>query len=238
MIDIHCHILPGLDDGAAGTEEALTMAGQATREGITDLIATPHSHNGVYHNRPGKIRESVFKLQRELDKNRIPLKIHPGSEVHIHYELMRNITEDRLITLCDSGKYILIELPCYGLPVFTDQLFRSLLKEGKRPVIAHPERSLSLQENPDKLKNWINLGVIAQITAGSLLGSWGQRARYVSVMWVKRGIVQLMGSDCHNSTVRPAALAQAYKFIEKKASRRIAENIYNNAWEVLRGKDL
>lgn len=238
MIDIHSHILPGLDDGAASLEEAIQMARLAVLDGITDIIATPHTHNGINQNLLNKVLESVRLLQRVIDSKKIPLKIYPGSEVHIHNELINNIRQNKIATLCNAHKYVLIELPSFNIPIFTDKLLEQLLQLEYVPIIAHPERNLVIQENSSVLFNWVKRGIPAQITAGCLLGKWGRSLQRLSRTLIRNNCVQLLASDGHNAHKRPSELHKAYRQLEKWACKNTLQRFQDNAYAVLAGKDL
>lgn len=234
MVDIHCHILPGLDDGARNIEESIQMAKMAVSDGITDVIATPHTHNGIYLNHFAAVSESASLLQAELEKQKIPLNIHRGSEVHIHAELCQNLQQKMVPTLGNTA-YVLVELPSSSIPIFTDKVLGRLVNEKFTPIIAHPERNLIIQDNPMLLIKWRSCGIIVQITAGSLLGSWGIKVKQFSRQLIKWGLVQVLASDGHNATGRRMELKRAYKRLEKWFSPKTSLQFQSNAYAILHG---
>lgn len=238
MIDIHCHILPGLDDGSPGLEESIQMARQAIEEGVTDLIATPHTHNGIYINDSQEVLKSVHLLQEELIRLAIPLRIYPGAEVHIHDELVKHLKQNKLPTLGDSQKYVLIEFPYGSIPLFADKVLSQLLAEGYVPVIAHPERHIFFSENLDLLRNWIRKGALTQVTADSLSGKRGWRMKRFAKLLVRSGMAHLVASDAHRANVRGMGMKEAYRILEKWGGRRLTGRFQSHAQAVLEGRGL
>lgn len=234
MVDIHCHILPGLDDGARDIEESIKMAKMAVNDGITDVIATPHTHNGIYLNCFDTVLESATLLQAELEREKIPLNIHTGAEIHIHAELCANLQQKMLSTQGDTA-YVLVELPSSSIPIFTDKVLSRLVKENFIPIIAHPERNLIIRNNPVLLIGWLRQGIIIQITAGSLLGSWGIKVKEFSRQLIKRGFVQVLASDGHNAAKRRVELDKAYRRLEKWFGFKTLLQLQSNALAILHG---
>ncbi|GAX89380.1 tyrosine-protein phosphatase [Effusibacillus lacus] len=236
MIDIHCHVLPGVDDGAATLEESLAMVRMAAEEGITDIVATPHTEDGVYSNSAFEVINSVKILQQAVDIHNIPVRIHPGSEVHVHINLLENICFSRVLTLKNMGRYILLELPVQTIPPFTEDLIHDLRANGLTPIIAHPERNALLREQPVRLAQLIRLGAIAQITAGSLTGAIGKRIRQSAEYMVRNWLVQLVASDAHSTHRRPPGLTGAYQVISRLVPKEGVSLFQSNASAVLRGE--
>lgn len=141
MIDIHCHILPGVDDGAQTFEDSILMAKEAASQGIDIIVATPHHHNGRYINEKENIIELVDKLNERLLEERIPITILPGQESRIYGEVLEDYLTNKVLTLNNTHKYILIEFPSNQIPRFTEQLFFDVQANGLTPVIVHPERN-------------------------------------------------------------------------------------------------
>ncbi|HEU4963699.1 MAG TPA: CpsB/CapC family capsule biosynthesis tyrosine phosphatase [Bacilli bacterium] len=235
MIDLHCHILPGLDDGAQTLEDALEMARIAVADGITDIVATPHTRDGVYRNDAEAVLAAVESFQRELEAAEIPLRIHPGAEVHVHVEFVENLLDGNTLTIGNGRKYVLLELPVQSIPRFTDELIYELSVEGITPIIAHPERNVALRENPNRLAEWIEQGAIAQVTAGSLLGKMGERAKKTAELMVQRRLVHVVASDAHNSGRRRPELGEAYRVLASLVDEEEATRYQVNASAVLQG---
>ncbi|UFJ42497.1 tyrosine protein phosphatase [Brevibacillus humidisoli] len=236
MIDLHSHILPGLDDGAQTDEEAIRMARQAVADGITQMVATPHSQDGMHENEPARIVAAVNRFARLLEQHGVGLRLHPGAEVHIHPDLADNVHQQRVLTIGDGGRFLLLELPVMQLPLYTENVLSQLAHRGITPIIAHPERCLAIQNDPDLLLRWISkFGVVTQVTAGSLIGSMGKRLQKKTVELVKHGLVHLVASDGHNCTGRQPVLSEAYQCVWRLFPQT-AELFLQNAQMVLEGE--
>lgn len=235
MIDIHSHILPALDDGAATMSEALAMAEIAVNDGITQMIATPHTQDGRYINGRVRILKATAQLQKQLEQANIPLKLHAGAEIHLHADFLKNIGCEKVMSLADRGFTLLIELPHYVLPVFTEHVVHELLVSGYTPIIAHPERNNIIRRKPELLHKWVQQGALAQLTAGSLLGDWGKLTRKISLEMLGQHVVQLIASDAHNAFGRPPRLRKAYEVIRHRCSAKTADILRYNAEAILEG---
>lgn len=235
IVDLHCHILPNLDDGPAGLPEALRMARMAVRDGITDIVATPHTSNGIYVNKADDVISAVKAFQQALNNAQIPLQVHPGSEVHIHVELIRNLQNMSTLTFGNRKRYVLLELPQFNLPLMTDLLINELRCAGIVPVIAHPERNQVLSNNPDRLARWIGGGAIAQLTAGSLTGELGRRVQKTAEYMVKKKLAHMIASDGHNDGTRSPMLSKGYMALEKLLPGQDVSTFVFNAVTVLYG---
>lgn len=208
MIDSHCHILPGIDDGAHTVETALKMARAAVGSGTHMLICTPHHLNGVYINHADNVRQTLNDLQQRLTDADIDLPLYPGSELHLVPELPSQVLDGTALTYNDCGKAALVELPKASIPVGVDTILEQLLYRGVTPVIAHPERNLALARHPERLGEWVSWGCKAQITAQSCSGDFGERLQRLCRRWLEFGWIHLIASDAHRPTGRsPDTLA-------------------------------
>ncbi|HHU31880.1 MAG: tyrosine-protein phosphatase [Zhaonellaceae bacterium] len=207
MIDVHCHLLPGLDDGARDLHNALSLAYQLVQAGFQKVIATPHVFEGRNFLSPEIIRESVAFLNLELKGNGLPLKVLPGAEYYIFPELPEYLKKEKLLTLADSQKYLLIELPMHQLPLYSSQVIFQLQTQGITPVLAHPERYSYFFEAREFLLQWEKNGVLLQIDLGSLKGVYGTKAFKMANWLLKKGLVHLIGTDAH----RPSKNDDSYK---------------------------
>lgn len=236
MIDVHCHILPGLDDGPETMELALQMARIASDDGITDIVATPHTHNGFYMQTLEHVLTAVEELQCSIDQEGIELRVHPGMEIHIHLELIDHLRDLQILSMGNRMRHVLLELPTMHLPMFTEELVQQLLLSGITPIIAHPERNATLMQNPGRLARWIDAGVIAQLTAGSLLGWMGRTAKKNARELIEQRLVQLIATDGHNCTTRKVQLSKAYEELGKLLTDEELEVFRANALAVLHGE--
>jgi len=228
MIDIHAHILPGIDDGPATLEESLEMARIAVKDGIHTMIATPHCLNGLYFNWRTDILRACEQLNSALKKQEIPLTLLPGSEVRLSPEILEEIKKGRLMTLNDTGRYLSLELPDQFLPQSINLLINRLKERDITPIITHPERNLAIQHNIELLHEFISAGALIQITAGSLTGKFGPVVLKCCQRLVESDMAHFMGTDAHSPTSRPPTLFAAFKKLssllgEKRAKKMMSE---------------
>jgi protein-tyrosine phosphatase len=208
MIDCHCHVLPGIDDGAHSVAFSLEMVGAAARAGTGAILCTPHHLNGVYNNPGPKIRAAVHDLQQRLSDAGMALQLYPGAELHLVPELPSQVADGTALTFNDRGKAALVELPKAAIPIGTETILEQLLYNGVTPIIAHPERNQVLARREERLAEWVEWGCKAQLTAQSCSGAFGERLQQLSRRWLERGWVHLVASDAHRPTGRsPDTLA-------------------------------
>ena len=220
MIDIHSHILPGIDDGAGDLEEALEMARLAVADGIRVMVATPHlfKHQSMdldAINEKSVILERLDRFRDRLAAEGIALEILPGCDVPLSADTLRLLAEDRVLTVNDGKRYLLLELPHFSIPPTLEDICFRLQSLGLTPIITHPERQPLIQERPERLGRLVELGCLAQLTAGSLTGGFGRRIARVSRQLVKKGYIHLLASDAHNTRGRPPILSQAVSALSK-----------------------
>jgi protein-tyrosine phosphatase len=209
MIDIHTHVLAGFDDGPVSTDESIEMLSLAFHEGISQLIATPHSPHLVGKSyRESDIRLAVRELQGRLDGQGIEIEIFPGMEVQVDSDLERERREGLAFTLAGS-RYLLLELPFSMYPPYAEQVIMDLRLSGLVPILAHPERLEYFQENPNLLGRLIRFGALVQLTADSLVGGFGPRTRVASRLMLEHNLVHFLASDAHDSRYRVPSLAEA-----------------------------
>lgn len=209
MIDIHCHILPEVDDGAYSMEEALAMARLAVRSGVTEIITTPH-FTGVPEEMQAleHIMRQFRRLKAELKREQIPLQIHPGAEILCVPQTMELAREKLLPTLGDSN-YVLTEFFFDATWEFMDATLEGIRELGYRPVVAHPERYGAVQRDIRLAQSWFERGFVLQVNKGSVLGAFGRRAEDAALRMLHRGIVHMLASDAHTSQVRTTDLEPA-----------------------------
>ena len=235
MIDLHCHILSGIDDGAQTVTDSLAMAQKAVQEGIHTIVATPHHQNGKYVNERTSIIHQVKHLNDELEQHEIPLKVLPGQEVRLYGDLLEDYEAGKIVTLNETNKYIFIEFPSNHVPRYAEQLLYELRVKGMIPIIVHPERNAELIEQPDKLYNLVNKGALTQVTAGSLLGKFGKNQKF-SLQLVEHNLTHMIASDAHNTTSRGFHLAESYELIEKECGMNVMSDLKENPYLIISGK--
>lgn len=199
MIDLHCHILPGLDDGARDEWEALAMAEIAVKDGLTTIVATPHLLDQGYRGARERIGARVSDFNEKLRLAGIPLHILAGAEVMAAPEVPEYFRSGDLPTLDASGRYLLIEFPFREFPCYLERVLFELQVAGVTPVLAHPERYSYLRHSPNLLLPYINNGLLAQINAGSLLGYFGEEVRQAAEILVTHGMAHLVATDAHRA---------------------------------------
>ena len=214
MIDIHSHILPGIDDGSQTWEESLKMARMAAADGIRLMAATPHLYQGkvVDHQKLNKkevILDHIQQFKEKLAEEEIDLEIVPGCDIPLCLEFLQLLDDDQVLTINDGKRYLLLELPDTSFPPATEEICFSLKSKGVTPIITHPERQFIIQEMPEKLTRLLELGCLAQLTSSSLLEGFGRRVAKFARQLVKKGYIHLLATDAHNTKSRPPLLRQA-----------------------------
>jgi protein-tyrosine phosphatase len=232
MIDIHCHILPGIDDGPADDEESLEMARLAAADGIKKIIATPHIYDARYS--PEMIADRVGRLNRMLAQNNIHVAVHPGAEVSI------GMDPNILIKYTIYGTpYILIEFPHDHLPSHAGKLLQWLSDRGLKPIIAHPERNTSVICSHEILLRLLDKNIHVQITADSLTGEFGPDIQYCAYLLMDSGKVDIIASDAHSKKFRTPVLSRAKNAMTKHFGQKASERLFQtNPEAVLAGREI
>src|SRR5579859_5096622 len=218
MVDLHCHILAGIDDGAQTIEDSLAMARDAISDGITCVVATPHAST-EYRFDYAKVRAARDELQSRLDGR---LTIATGCDFHLNPENLLALKNDAAPFCINQKDYLLVEFNEFSIPPAMDQTLHELHLMGLRPIITHPERNSILRAQPERLLSWVRLGCYVQVTAGSLSGVFGAGAQ-ANGAWIDQGLVHFVSSDGHNTARRPVKLRFAYEAIAKDKGKELAE---------------
>ncbi|MBU1187065.1 MAG: hypothetical protein KJ908_09255 [Acidobacteria bacterium] len=217
MIDLHTHILPGLDDGARDIVEALAMARLAVEGGVRAVAATPHLFRGTEDILDSRIvNKKHMELEKALKDSGIFLDIYLGAEVHIAHNLIELIRRHRKQLVLNGGSYMFVEFPSEHLYRDIRQLFFDVMTEGITPVIAHPERNAVLARHPEMLAEFIGTGVYCQVNSGSLLGVYGSVSRDAAWTFLENRCVHFLASDCHGTQSLPPNLDRAAVMVRKK----------------------
>lgn len=237
MIDTHSHILPGLDDGAPDWEQALAMARAAVDDGITEMICTPHWVLGKYENTREAILRRFSEFEAHLAAAQIPLKIYPGVELRIDTSVPARLKSGELLTLSDGSGYVLLELPEETLPDNLHDFFWNLQIDGFRPILSHVERNPILREHPHRLINWVESGILAQVTAASLLEEFSVEIRKFALMLVEHRLVHMLVTDTHSLRMRKPQLSAACRVIEEVAGSEMVDRmVRDNPRHILQGE--
>lgn len=239
MIDLHSHILPGIDDGAPDLATALELSKIAVNDGITHIVCTPHIHPGRYDNTLETIQQALNELQEGLIEQHIDLVIHAAAEVRFGMELMVSVKQQSIPFLGEwQGKpVLLLEFPHGEIPFGAERLTAWLLQQGIKPMIAHPERNKGLLRTPEKLKPFLEQGCLLQVTAGAVAGRFGQAVQELAYKLLKEDVVTILASDAHNIEHRPPILSQgrdaAAALIGESAAHRL---VVDNPLHIIQSK--
>lgn len=208
MIDIHCHLLPGIDDGPDTLEQALELAQLAADNGITHAVVTPHIHPGRWENSRQIIEEHWARFKEAVAEAAIPLQLGFAAEVRLSPEVLQMVANEQIPFHgeVDGYQILLLELPHSHVPPGSDNLTRWLLDRKIRPMIAHPERNKGIMRNLDQLEPFVEQGCFFQVTAGAAAGLFGDPARETAEAILKQGCVTVLASDAHNINHRPPRL--------------------------------
>jgi protein-tyrosine phosphatase len=224
LIDLHCHILPGIDDGANNLSVSLDMAKAFVAQDVTVVACTPHILPGLYHNTGDAIRQAVADLQVVLDEEEIPLLLVTGADVHVAPDFISGLRSGRLLSLADT-RYVLVEPPHHTAPPQLEDFFFDLIVAGYVPILTHPERLSWVPSRYDTIKRLVRAGVWMQITAGSLSGSFGRNALYWAHRMLDEGCVHLIATDAHDAERRLPDLAVGRDCAAKRVGAKEAQRL-------------
>lgn len=213
FIDIHCHILPGIDDGAQNYDQSITMAQLAVRDGASAVVATPHVKNGIYDLSKKEIIGKVEQLNSVLYQNNISLTILPGAEYYLEPGLPQRLADGELLTINNTERYILIELSNTMMPDYVRRTLYEIQLQGVVPIIAHPERNSIFAGNTSLLKSFTDADILTQVTSASITGVFGRKVQKTAYSIINIGAVHILASDGHSSNGRSPTLSAAYEQI-------------------------
>lgn len=225
MIDLHCHLLPGIDDGPATLSDALDLARLSAAQGITTIACTPHILAGVYDTAGPAIREATAAMQAALDWAGIAIRLVAGADLHIAPDNVARLRGGDALALGGS-RYVLLELPHHHLPPRVEHTLFDMMAAGYVPVLTHPERMGWIERGYDLVGRLAHAGVSMQVTAGALTGAFGRRARYWSERMLDEGLVDVVATDAHGPTHRPPLLAEAHACVIERAGPDEARRIF------------
>ena len=228
MIDLHSHILPGIDDGAADLDVSLAMARRAVADGVCVQACTPHILPGVYNNTGAQIVAATAALQAALDQNGIALRLVPGADVHLAPDIVPRLRRGEALPLAGS-RYVLVEPSHHVAPARMVDTFFNIMVAGYHPILTHPERLAWIRPNYAMIGQLAAGGVWMQITASSLTGTFGAEPKYWAQRMLEEGKVHILASDCHNMERRPPNLREG----REAAAKRVGEQ---EAWHLVFGR--
>lgn len=238
MIDIHSHILPGIDDGARTLEQSLALCRMAAEDGIEATVCTPHV-DFRYTNRRSTIEGPFEALRSAVEAEGIPLRLVRGAEVHMSPDILVRVRERDLMTYADQGKYLLLEFPFQDVITGAEEIVYRIRLAGLTPVIAHPERIGYFMEDPDRLLMMVRQGALGQVTAGSLVGRFGEKSRRVATEMVERHLAHCIASDAHDLSYRQPVLAEAAREVARIYGEERRQALFvDNPRAVIEGGDI
>jgi Capsular polysaccharide biosynthesis protein len=237
MIDLHCHILPSVDDGANSIEESILMANKAIEQGITHLLCSPHHMNGRFVNYPNTIIEKVRELQAEIQKEGLDLTLLSGQEVRLTSSLPESINNNEVLFI-DDNKYFLVEFPASGIPVYAKQVLWNLTRDGYCPILVHPERNIIFRNDPNELIDYLDMGILTQVTAPSITGVFGKSIQKTARKMLKHNMVHMVASDAHGLKNRDFYLKEAYQEILKVCGADRVTEMKEMAVNVIKGEEI
>lgn len=224
FVDIHCHMLPGLDDGAVNLGVSLAMAEMAVADGIGTVIVTPHQLGSYSRNRGATVRAYTARFQQELDQRGIPLRVLPGADVRIEPDMIQGLRRGEVVSLGDRKRHVLLELP-HEVYVPLEGLLRTLRSVGMVGILSHPERNQGILREPSVVEELVEAGCLMQVTAGSLVGSFGPGIQDFSEWLLEEGMVHFLATDAHGTTNRRPLLSRAYDRAAELVGDRRAEEL-------------
>jgi len=224
VIDLHCHLLPGIDDGAVDLDDSFAMARCAVADGIKVTACTPHIFPGLYENKGPEIRKAIADLQTRLDEADIPLKLVTGADVQLAVELSAGLKSGRILSLNDS-RYFLFEPPHHTAPPRLEETVFNVMAAGWHPVVTHPERLHWIETHYETMQRLAHAGAWMQLTSGSVTGRFGRRAKYWSERMLDEGLVHILATDAHNMRNRSPRLAEARDLVAERLGEEAANDM-------------
>ena len=225
MIDIHTHILPGIDDGSKTIEESIEISRKAKDAGVNTIVATPHILERPSESNWQRVRDSFKSVKQRLRVKRVDIDLILGAEFFISPDLPKTIKENRELSINNGNKYVLIELPMNEIPHFTEQTIFELLLQGIVPIICHPERYIEIQKDANKLSNLIRKGALTQLNSGSLMGRYGKKVQKTAKTLLAHNLIHMIGSDVHSVSKGSYSLLQSVKQATKVVGKKRAKEM-------------
>lgn len=238
MIDLHCHLLPGVDDGSKSMDISLKLATDAVKDGIDYALLTPHHMNGIYLNHKQSVIQQTQEFQVELDRHKIPLKVFPGQEVRINGDLLTALGQDDILFADEGGRYLMLEFPDDDIPNYTSNVIYELMQRGIIPVIVHPERNTMIMKQPNILYDLLRKGCLSQITAGSYVGIFGHKVQKFSKQLIQAGQVYIFASDAHNLPNRKYEMTNAFAKLGNEFGNDYVSKFNENAKRIINGDNI
>ena len=238
MVDLHCHLLPEIDDGSKSMEISLRLAREAVENGVTHALLTPHHMNGRYVNHKQDVIRRTAEFRQQLKEHEIPLTVFPGQEVRINGQLIDALDKDDILFADEDNRYLMLEFPDDDVPHYTNQIIFELQQRGITPIIVHPERNTKIMAHPELLYQLLQKGCLSQITASSYVGTFGKKVEDFSKKLIANGQGYLFASDAHDLPGRKYEMRQAFEKLSQEYSSELAERYANNARAIINGENV
>ncbi len=238
LIDLHCHLLPGLDDGSPSMETSLKLAQEAVADGVSHCLLTPHHLNGHYVNHKQDVIKATVAFQEALEEAQIPLTVFPGQEVRINGNLLKALDDDDILFADEGEQYLMLEFPDDDVPHYTERMIFYLQQRGITPVIVHPERNTMIMDHPDVLYDLLKKGCLSQITASSYVGTFGKKVARFSKQLITAGQGYVFASDAHDLPGRKYEMRQAFEQLEREFGTRMVACYQQNARSIINGDNV
>lgn len=238
MIDLHAHVLPGVDDGPASWHEAVELVQLAAADGITAIVATSHMMpDGAFANHRQTLLPMVSELKHHLRRLGIDVEIYPGGEVYMSPDVMARLERGELLTYGDAGRYMLLEMPASEVPAYAERIVSDLRHMGITPIIAHPERNAAIAQKPQRVKPLVDAGALLQVNVGSL--RWRHATREAAKYLLTHGYVHFLATDCHGVYTRRPKLSRYVELVGQWIGAEAADKLVRaNPAAVLAGEPL
>lgn len=238
LVDIHCHILPGIDDGSKDWETSIKLAHAAVKDGITHAVVTPHTLNGRYLNHKKDVIKLTAEYQKRLKDENIPLTVFPGQEVRISGDLPQALDDDDILFLDEDGRYMLLEFPSDDVPSYAKDMIFKIMQRGITPIIVHPERNSRILKEPVILQELIEQGCMVQITASSYIGTFGKDIEEMSRRFIEAGQCSCFASDAHDLPKRQYEYSEALEKLSNEFGQGVAQEYRDNAQALVNGDNV
>lgn len=235
MIDLHCHLLPGVDDGSANLDISLRLASEAFKNGVTHALLTPHHMNGVFMNHRADVIRMTSEFQEQLNQHNINLTVFPGQEVRINGDLLTALDQNDILFADENGQYLMLEFPDDDVPAYTNDMIYQLQQRGIIPVIVHPERNTKIMRHPELIYDLLQKGCLSQITASSYVGTFGEKVELFSRQLIEAGQGYILASDAHDLPGRKYEMREAFDKLKMEFGNELAEEFEENAKSIING---
>lgn len=235
MIDLHCHLLPGIDDGSKNMETSLRLAKEAVDNGVTHALLTPHHMNGVYINHKSDVLRLTEEFQEAINDAGIELTVFPGQEVRINGDLLQALDDDDILFADEGNKYLMLEFPDDDVPTYTTDMIYQLQMRGIVPIIVHPERNTKIMKHPEIIHQLLEKGCLSQITASSYVGTFGEKVENFSRQLITTGQAYILASDTHDLPGRKYEMKEAFEKMKSELGKNHADEFKENAKFIING---